>query len=87
MGVSRPHEAWESKPLVFVLTLPGIRLMPKEWRKNLDLPRTQNVVLVERAVAEAGTGRSLGLAWPHAPAPPIAPCQGGDPQAPIYPVA
>lgn len=87
MGVSCPPEAGEGEPLVFVFTLPGIRLIPKGWRKNLDWPRTQKVVvLVERAVAEAGTGKSLGLAWPHAPAPPMAPCQGGA-APPIYLVA
>lgn len=56
MGVSCPPESWESKPLVSVLMLLGMGLDPKKWRKSLNLPGTQKVVVLVK-IGVVHTGR------------------------------
>lgn len=53
-----------------MLTLSSTGLVLREWGKNLDLQRTQKlVVMVGRRAAQAGPRRSPGLAWPQAVVP------------------
>lgn len=56
--------AWEGKPLVLVLMLLGMGLDPKKWRKSLNVPGTQKVVvLVEIDVVQVGRRKSPGSAF------------------------